>query len=51
MLLLHSSEGEVDLMESWVEDNARELLQVVVERERVVRSGRPKMLGKLSSRL
>ena len=31
VLLLGSGEGEVDLLERWVEDFARELLQVVVE--------------------
>ena len=31
VLLLSSGEGEVDLMERWVEDLARELLQVAVE--------------------
>ena len=31
MLLLSSSEGEVDLAESWVEDVAGELFQVTVE--------------------
>ena len=31
VLLFCSSEGEVDLMEGWVENVARELLQVVVE--------------------
>ena len=31
VLLLCSGKGEVDLSESWIEDFARELLQVVVE--------------------
>ena len=31
VLLLSSSEGEVDLVKSWVEDVAGELLQVAVE--------------------
>ena len=31
MLLFSSSEGEVDLAESWVEDVAGELFQVTVE--------------------
>ena len=31
MLLLSSGEGEVDLLEGWVKDFARELLQVAVE--------------------
>ena len=31
VLLLCSSEGEVDLVEGWIEDIARELLQVAVE--------------------
>ena len=31
MLLLGSGEGDVDLLECWVEDLARELLQVAVE--------------------
>ena len=31
VLLLGSGEGEVDLSEHWVEDFARELLQVAVE--------------------
>ena len=31
MLLLCSGKGEIDLLESWVKDFAREFLQVVVE--------------------
>ena len=31
VLLLGSREGEVDLLERWVEDLARELLQVALE--------------------
>ena len=31
MLLFGSREGEVDLSERWIEDLARELLQVVLE--------------------
>ena len=31
MLLLCSSKGEIDLSESWVEDFAREFLQVAVK--------------------
>ena len=31
VLLLSSGEGEVDLSECWIEDLARELLQVVLE--------------------
>ena len=31
MLLLGSREGEVDLSERWIEDLARELLQVALE--------------------
>ena len=31
VLLLCLSEGEVDLVEGWIEDIARELLQVAVE--------------------
>ena len=31
VLLFYSGEEEVDLVESWIEDDAGELLQVVVE--------------------
>ena len=31
MLLFYSSEGEIDLVEGWVEDGTRKLLQVAVE--------------------
>ena len=31
VLLLGSEEGEIDLLERWVEDFARELLQVALE--------------------